>query len=985
MEIIENYLLRLELPFDPPETDPQKIKAQIEKKRGEWAASADNPAFSQYKKYISEIPEMEEALSDPVQRTKIAKEAIKIREEKKADLRNKFELLGSMTELSPKMVGKLKRQYGKFGISETDIKTIFNQVKNKEESQKIDTSKVLDPETAKRLEKMLKDVGKAGNTIYDILGIRSRGSCAEIRDKASLESKKILAKGQKSADDNAWQQLYGFIGVLFKDAAGKSKYDNYVNLTKYPKVNAAVDEAAKANKKNIVPKVKEALIDIANKQYQLSVSDASVYIDNYCQYKGYALQDNKIVCGLCGTENPPGTVNCIKCGKPLVIICPACQAHNNNNAKTCAKCGFDLTKMDEAVKLIRQAHNEYAARHLDEAERLLKQANSFWPNRKDVEDLSKAVSVEREKAGNTVDEINSLIQTKKYYEAKRLIDRAKASGIVISSEIIQEVTSTLDQVEHLLEKMRQSEAEEAFTIAVQIHGIIADSDELNTALKNYPPQASVSVSGQRLGNAESISWRPSNSVGNIKYLLVRKEGSWPNSPQDGVVLYAGTGTGYTDNNIPKNKAFYYAVFAIRLEISSNAARLSESVVIVDQIKDVHAVGGDSIIQLTWSVPDTVTAIHVGMHAGTDRPVNPQEYEEVPCNRTDGLNLTNVSNGVTYWIAVAAVHTIAGKRYESDPVYVSAMPIHPADPLEEFKVSMHDNMFEASWKESEWDVILFWTDRAPEYRIGQVYSIDEIQTRYKRLNLKLKNTREGEFKLDAVGEFYIIPGVISSTNVVLNEPVVVSSVPPVSAVSSDVNNARTELYINFDWPKKVNNVEVFYRTDQYPEGTDDKLSNRITCSRKQYDNDAGIIMRNPPVGMIYAIIYAYVDSPQHRVYSDPVQAAFSNEEMKAITYSFRYKKGGLFSRKSSVEITITGQGSFVFPGFIILTKFKSTPLKKSDGDIIYEHKEVSEVHGSISYSFDASVLRSGSRLKMFFINDKNYRLFRIACSKGAEIK
>ena len=41
-----------------------------------------------------------------------------------------------------------------------------------------------------------------------------------------------------------------------------------------------VDELALSNQKRIEPKMKESLIDIAVRQYHVSVSDASVYINH---------------------------------------------------------------------------------------------------------------------------------------------------------------------------------------------------------------------------------------------------------------------------------------------------------------------------------------------------------------------------------------------------------------------------------------------------------------------------------------------------------------------------------------------------------------------------------------------------------------------------------------------------------------------------------------------------------------------------------
>lgn len=88
-------------------------------------------------------------------------------------------------------------------------------------------------------------------------------------------------KGDKTGRDNAVQSLCGLCVVIFKDVASKKKYDNYVNLTKYRAVNEAVDELALSNQKRIEPKMKESLIDIAVRQYHVSVSDASVYIKHY--------------------------------------------------------------------------------------------------------------------------------------------------------------------------------------------------------------------------------------------------------------------------------------------------------------------------------------------------------------------------------------------------------------------------------------------------------------------------------------------------------------------------------------------------------------------------------------------------------------------------------------------------------------------------------------------------------------------------------
>lgn len=467
-------------------------------------------------------------------------------------------------------------------------------------------------------------------------------------------------KGDKTGRDNAVQSLCGLCVVIFKDVASKKKYDNYVNLTKYRAVNEAVDELALSNQKRIEPKMKESLIDIAVRQYHVSVSDASVYINHYCEYMGYALPENKIVCGLCGTENPAGTTNCVKCGKPLIIPCPACSAENNNSAKVCAKCGFDLTKMDKAVELLHQAKQKYSEKALEEAERLVKEAKAYWPNHADVLSLEKTIQDERKQAADTIAAIMKDIQDKKMYAAQTKIDQAKANGFSIDPSVASKVTAVLKEVESQLDIMRNASGDEAFTIAMKLTELIADSDELNQSLKKFPPDEVPAVSSKRVGDEITLTWKPSPSIGEITYVVVRKENTYPNGPTDGSTVYNGKELAYTDSNAPKNTVLYYSVFAVRIGVHSKATRLDEAVAIVGKVTNLKAIGGDEMVTLSWTKAPTVTEIRLYKYCGYERPQDDSQYETIPCTRLDGLLVSGLTNGTNYWFAISAGHTLNGK-------------------------------------------------------------------------------------------------------------------------------------------------------------------------------------------------------------------------------------------------------------------------------------------------------------------------------------
>ena len=111
---------------------------------------------------------------------------------------------------------------------------------------------------------------------------------------------------------------------------------------------------------------------------------------------------------------------------------------------------------------------------------------------------------------------------------------------------------------------------------------------------------------------------------------------------------------------------------------------------------------------------------------------------------------------------------------------------------------------------------------------------------------------------------------------------------------------------------------------------------------------------------------------------------SNEPQKDVFYTLKYKKAGFFSKKCTLTVEIETEGACVFPAFAIVSKFKSTPLKRGDGDIVCTVNDSTEIKRSHTFEFDVSPMKAETRLKMFFLNDKNYKSFKIACKAGNNI-
>ena len=79
--------------------------------------------------------------------------------------------------------------------------------------------------------------------------------------------------------------------------------------------------------------------------------------------------------------------------------------------------------------------------------------------------------------------------------------------------------------------------------------------------------AANSVNAPTVLNAEGVdkeivfSWKNPNESSFVRTVLVKKEGSYPMSPQDGQIIHEGDAETFTDTNLSNGKTYYYAIYS----------------------------------------------------------------------------------------------------------------------------------------------------------------------------------------------------------------------------------------------------------------------------------------------------------------------------------------------------------------------------------------------------------------------------------------
>lgn len=979
-----NYYILLELEFSPAVSDKKEIEKAIAKKQQQWSKEMNNPIKKvKASQNLALIADIKNVMFSKSLREAEAQDAIYIKESKARELDDKLLLYASKSdELSEKDLKFILKKFASYGFDESTIKSKFNII-IKEQNKKIDLKQTIDKNQAKNIKNFMGQLGNKSQTLYEFLNLSQENTCANLLNAAEHIKQKILAKGTKTGEDNAKQSLCGICAVVFKDKESKNKYDNYLNLTKYTIVNDAIDEIAASNKRVIEPKMKVRLIDIAVETYRISPSQAAAYISNYCELLGYQEREKSIICGLCNTENPASATTCLKCGKNLIITCPVCEFDNSNSATNCAKCGFDLSKMQNAIGLINEAKALWIDKNIIDAEKKLNQAEIFWPNHDQINKLKEQIREYKTKLESIEQKIDVNLRENKYYYAWDLITSSKINDIIIDEATSNKVKNKINYVEEKLNEIRKMPEEEAYASLAKLSEEITDSANLKTMLEKYPPKAPSEISFKVEQESVILNWSASSSYGDISYKLVRKENSPPNNLEDGKVIYEGKELSFSDESLSKSKIYYYAIFAIRAKLCSKAKHLDEKVVVVENVKNIKAIGGDGFINITWDKPETISEVKIWQYMGNEKPNSIDECERINCDRIDGTTVSNLINNKRYWFYICAGHNINGEEYYSNMQLVYTVACKTAQPLKITDVYQENNVFRIKFSKPEWEVVFFTSDIKPDYVENTVYSLEDILKELKSEDFNFKSLNEVEMILNFVGKKYIIPAQINATNVVLNKPIAVTFVPEAKNISYDFNSAKTELFVNFDWPEGIEKVFLAYRNDKFPEDEKDQFAKKEEYTKNQYIQNDGISILSAKENNYYISIFTLYKDEDTLVYSKPVNIKATKNTKIDVRYSFKYKYSK-FSKVSSLSVHINSNIVFSLPKFCIVSKFKSLPLNRADGEIIY--KSQSEITIKQNYTFELNVkkLQKGTKIKLFFVDDMEYNHYKLLNEGNSEV-
>ncbi|MDR2932266.1 MAG: hypothetical protein LBV27_04080 [Oscillospiraceae bacterium] len=977
----ENCYVLLELAFDPPVTDATAIKAAIHKKRQEWVRMQDTPGKRSIALYnLSLIPEIERIMLDPALRAGEAAAAQELRGEMLRQFEAELRILESKGHITPREAAAITAKYSHYGIGKTALENLTRKPVSENpprESGDDDVGETLDRLVARNVQRNLTLLGISD--LYAFLDLPPYSSIKKLKDAAEAKRREASSSGAKNAQVTAVQELSGICLQLFSSFDTKQKYDRYLKISSYPAVGELVDDEFNRSK-YINTDVLLRIINFAVEKYGCKVLEAEEYIRRYCQAYNIPIdsQSKFVDCPACHNKTDREGELCAVCAAPLRGLCPNCATPFEGGPSVCSKCGFSIAEMIKAQQYISDAENALIESNWSSAQRCIAYAGKFWPGHPRLDSLERRAKRLEDRYATYVDNIGDCVKHNQYYAAVELIEEAEARRIRLPASTTSHVSKVIADFEKRLEEITAIGTAPDFDVLYAMVNTVADSIELGRLLAMHPPEPVSGMKVTLLDKKVRVDWDKSPAKGVISYVLVRKLESAPLTAYDGDILYEGRANSFEDLNPAPLKRFYYSVYVRRGNAYSESSALSEPILIIPEVENLRIVPTDSGARISWSFNPDLREVLVWRKLGGDRPLRRGDGMLLENPRLDGLSDHKLKNDVEYWYYIVSVYVLDGVRVFSKGVCDSVIPhrlLAPIDHIDIMRVDGADGEYVVNWHNSQYkDVLVLASVKKPDFRVGETLPVSELIEQYRNLDLDAKTPESARLRCEFSGGLYIFAAAVSGKYATVGTPRYLTNVLDVEQLTWDMVNS--DLFFNMKWPQGTQEILIMWRFDAYPKTPGEPGTISMTCTREQYEYDAGALLKDPEKSLYYFKIFSVFTAPDgDRNYSPGVELRIDLTPQQEIFYQLKYTKS-FFASAYSVSLTISSDSEFVLPRAVIVGKIGRLPLKKTDGMPLFEIEKETKVAGSITYEYRTSLLPKNLHVKLFLRDEMFYDKFRL---------
>lgn len=974
----ENWYIILELEFDPnPVNDEALIRERIEEKKKFWSRNANNFQHKEYKDYLERVKEIEDDMLDANKRAELAKAACEtiygpidkiLKQIKKTEIpQDMVDKIASKQKVSVEII---KRRAVALGI-----KIVESQAGDYEATyQKYYKDK---PKNADVYNGMKADLQVfAVNNLYEFLyeGKSYKKTqnldCSSLRQRAKEKLKDFNKNDRNSA---AGKHLCAFCEKWFADDNSKQMYDKYLEYNE---------------RKNILDDFK-SFFDVSGEISQEVYSDyvgrltelfrnrkeSEALLIAFCKVEkiptpvtGGEKKENPHIkicrCG-CTNDTSDGRTVCKACGLELQIKCPKCGTVNDAIINVC-KCGFKFENIDKAVSLCDLASDALDTMDFSVAEMHIKDADKYWPGSDKVAQLKERLSDLKSRVGSAVEDMRKACQEKKYYEAKKQLESVKKFSPSYTEPALEEEIKNGIETAEKFKAIAQSGKNEAEIVdaCTKAYEACNDCPRVKEIIAKYPPAepTELVVVADSAAKVNVLSWKKSATEGLLYYSVVRKEGAIPISVQDGTLVGRVSMCSINDQNVMPGVQYFYAVFAERAGVYSNALSYKDAVSNLFEVSGVKIAAGDGLLQLNWDPIADNASVNI------ERTDSTGKTTKLNCNSRSNFVDKELDNDKEYTYKVFLTYAIGINKTNTKGVSISGTPTRPPLPIEKLVIKPgQGNEFQAEWENPEGSEIqFFYSPKKPDFLSGDLVPVSTLESTMSALVVNKSSATTGTFKYDGDELIYVIAVVVKSGSAVIGTISRASKGGTVKINNASLVNGK--IMITLDLPKDATGFVVLFRHDQFPDDISDTNTTRKYIPLKQYQYDGGLVIDSNEPENYYFSVFAEFRRAGESDYSTGTDYLFSNVSKQTITYAISVNKK-LFGG-GTINITFESDiKKFRLPDIDIMSAQDRAPMFKKSGKVFYQIA-AQEVNGSTTISIPLEKGLSRDTYIKPFLQDEN---------------
>lgn len=979
----DNWYIILELDFDPPVEDEQKIANKIDERAKFWSGNSTHFKFGpQYKTWLQKVPQIKKDMIG----------AANIRKQLAADacvqiygpIDKLLKTIGRKGYISDAEGNKLasnkgvsvdivKKRAAKLGIEWRKDTVDHQALYDKYYKTKPKNAEMYDQDIVRLASFNVEDLYAF---LYDGTTIKNAKNllCETLRLRAE-EKKKTFVK--HDAQSSNGEKLCGQCLIVFKDDASKAFYDAYLEyikrksvLDEFKSIAGVSDEFTKEQADIYIGQLTQIFKD---RKLAEDVLVAFCKIEKISYNSGSGPEDKHLKVCRCGCINDvsDGRKVCSNCGLELEIKCPKCGTANDANIKVC-KCGFKFENIDRALALCEQADHAIDALDFTVAKAHLSDAARYWPNSTKVQALKDRLAEFEQRVGKEVAKMREAIKEKRYCEARsQYTSIQKLFSGYSDASIEQEISQAITKAQALFNQAKAAKVEkDILELCAQAYDVCLDLPGVKELMPAPSAVTGMSVSANGNMKTNIISWTATNDK-SIRYIVVRSSNGWVQHIADGETIFRGSANSFSDKQIEPGVTYYYNVFAERAGVCSQGAK-GESVVNLFEISNVSITAADASLNITWdSLPTNATAEIYEIGSNGNKKL-------IATSSSDCYLVSGLTNGATYSYQVNLSYIVNGKKEVTKGVLKTGVPDCPPEPIDTLRVKpSQDDTFEAIWfQDGSNDVRLFCSTQKPRYNLGDIVSLSTLEQEMRPLqqrplspqtNQSLKANEKGaSFQYNGTELLYIVAVVVKSGSAVFGSLARVSKGETVNIKAIRPVNGQINIYI--DAPATATGFVVLHRFDQFPSDIGDVKTIRKYIPLKQYQLNSAIVLDTLEPKKYYFSVFAEFKRDGEKDYSAGSDYLFDNSPRENITYSISVNKK-LFGDSSVVLEFEAENREFELPAIDVMSAIGNTPMFKSSAKLFHSIP-AQHVDGSLQVRIPfPKGMAKDTYIKAFFKDEK----------------